>query len=230
MQLVSSKHWDTLLSALFPWGHHLEALPVCAAWRCGVRISTGTGGVQRKHHFMSWHLDIAEIFLTRAMACCIFGNITRKSFKDVSSLLLALPCLFRAKERRWSFNNLEQFWYPMALPYNFRTLYRLGGFCTFYHFLEIFQEHVELIWISMEKTETSLDFATKFFETGKKTPQKTPKNICKDCNGLLVYLFHIWGRMSLIANTKLVRVLCKHFSLILEILEGRCWVQFYSEF
>lgn len=54
MQLVSSKHWDALLSALFPWGHHLEVLPVCAAWRCGIRIATGTGGVLGNQSIISW--------------------------------------------------------------------------------------------------------------------------------------------------------------------------------
>lgn len=54
MQLVSSKHWDALLRALFPWGHHLEVLPVCAAWRCGIRIATGTGGVLGNQSIISW--------------------------------------------------------------------------------------------------------------------------------------------------------------------------------
>lgn len=146
-------------------------------------------------------------FPDKSLSMLHFLKHTRKSFKDVSSLLLALSCLFRAKERRWSFNNLEQFWYPMSLPYHFRTLYRPGWFYIFYDFPEILQERVGLVWISMENTEAFLDFVTKFFEPGK-TKSET-KNICNDCSGILMYRFHTWGRMSLIANTKLVGVLCK---------------------
>lgn len=37
--------------------------------------------------------------------------------------------------------------------------------------------------------------------------------MCNDCSGILMCLLHIGGRMLLVANTKLVRVLWKLFLL-----------------
>lgn len=209
MQIVSSKHWATpvLLRALFSWGYHLETLPVCVVWGCGVRISTGTGGVLGRQSIVSWAgIWTLQRFPWQEPCHAAFLETYEEKFQRCVQSFACFD-LSRAKERRGSFSNLEKFWYPTALPCNFRTLYLLEWFHTFYHFLKILQEHVGLVWISMENTEASLDFAIKYFEQ-----EKNPKNnICNDCSGILVYLLHIGGRMLLIANTKLVRVLCKLF-------------------
>lgn len=58
-------------------------------------------------------------FPDKSLVMLHFWIQTRKSFKGVQSFA-CFVLSFRAKERRWSFSNLEQFWYPMGLPYHFR--------------------------------------------------------------------------------------------------------------
>lgn len=129
MRVVSSEHCPVPSF----WGHHLAAL-----LRYVVRdLGSGSPLPQKAHwgseaSFHELALDVAEISPTKALACCGFCKHIRKSCKNMSGLLLALACVFRTKENWWSFSNVEQSWYPMALPYHFRTLRMLWWFYASY--------------------------------------------------------------------------------------------------
>lgn len=144
VQVVSSEHWAVPSF----WGHHLAALPVYVARNLG----SGSPLAQKvpwrsKASFHELAFGHCRDFPDKSLGTPCFFKHTGK---NMSGLLLALACLFRTKENRRSFSNVEQSWYPMALPY-FRTLYVVGWYYTptCFPLLKILQELRGLVWIGI---------------------------------------------------------------------------------
>lgn len=147
MQIVSSKHWDTLLMALFSWDHRLEASPMWVAWGCGVRISTGTGGVLGKQSIISW----AGIWTLQRFPWqehwydAFFGNIPGKARKMCPVLCLFWPVSSGQKkevEVSITWNNSGILYLCLIIS---GLCTDLGDFFSFYRFLKILQECVVLV-------------------------------------------------------------------------------------
>lgn len=84
----------------------------------GVRIPIGMESALGKQ--VSFHeraFRHCRDFPDKSLGVLCFYKHTRKSWKDMSSLLLGLACLTTTKENRC---NVEQSWYPTALPYCFK--------------------------------------------------------------------------------------------------------------
>lgn len=125
----------------------------------------------------------------KSLVSLCFCKHTEKRYRDVSGLLLALACLFRAEEDRWSFSNVEQSLYPVALPYNFRTLYTLGWFYFSFSYLL----PTPTSWKSFKNMEGWFELAYKIQQLCNQTfwSRTLPEfNIFNDYSGILLYICH----------------------------------------